>query len=224
MVQVYLTASARPAPGGCEVPTDSGSASLHKFKSLTIPSPYDRPHTASESQFHQKSPLHLVQSPSPLFLFPPGVFECWYDPREVTSIPSLIGCPWKDVGACRRQIISCFRVRWSGARNTWISVGDHYCQHSSHFFILAATPRLQQLADLHNVCSSAPRALLVIPLSCLPHPPALTQSRGTPTALPSISLRWKTLTTLTQQFRTACGNILFYDLVVCYDCVLSLFI
>lgn len=117
----------KTCPWGCEVPTNSGSASLHKFKSLTIPSPCDWPHAASESQFHQKSPLHLVQSPSPLFRFPPGVFECWYDPREVTSIPSLIGCPWKDVGACRRQIISCFLVRWSGARNTWISVGDHYC-------------------------------------------------------------------------------------------------
>ncbi len=62
--------------------------------------------------------------PFPIFLL---VFLMRNDPREVTSIPSLIGCLWKDVGARRRLIISCFLVRWSRGRNTWISVRDHYC-------------------------------------------------------------------------------------------------
>lgn len=127
----------------------------------------------------------------------------------MTPIPSLIGLPWKDVGACRRLIISCFLVRWSrrgeipGLTSEIIIVS---ISPSLHFFILAAAPGLQELEDLHNVCSSAPRALLVIPLSCLPHPSALTQSPGTPSTLPSISSRWKTHTTLIQQFRIAYGN------------------
>lgn len=110
-------------PQGNKVPANSGSASLHNFKSLNIPSLYDWPHTASQSQ----RLLHLVQSPSPLSHFLPGVFVCRRDPSEVTPIPSLIGCPWKDVGARRRLIISCFLMRWSRGRNTWISVRDHYC-------------------------------------------------------------------------------------------------
>lgn len=45
----------------------------------------------------------------------------------------------------------------------------------------------QRRADLQNVCSSAVEAFASDPLELPPHPPALTQSRRSPTTLSSIS-------------------------------------
>lgn len=58
----------KTCPWGNKVPANSGSASLHKFKSLNIPSLYDWPHTASVSTRNVLSTWCNLHLPFPIFL------------------------------------------------------------------------------------------------------------------------------------------------------------
>lgn len=120
------------------------------------------------------------------------LLSSWYNPQDVTPIPfsdwlSVKGC-WSPSEAdnilfpCEVGAVG--EIPGLASEIIIVSIPPPCPPLPSHVFISAATPGLQQLEDLHNVCSSAPRALLVIPLSCLPHPSALTQSRSTPSTLP----------------------------------------
>lgn len=190
-------------------PTNSGYAWLHNSKSLNIISLYNWPHTASEFQTFS---LVMVLS----FPFLTSLLELLGlvilsrsnpDPPNPPPHPtSPIGCP-----RVRGSILFPSEVEKGGevpglaSEIIIVSIPP-----PSHFFILAAARGLRQLEVLHNVRSSTPGALPVIPLSCLPHPFALTQSSGTPphpsNLHPAISSHWKTHIILTHELIIACES------------------
>lgn len=86
---------------------------------LTL-SPFITDHTPHLSPvLHQKNVLFSWCSLHLPFTLSSQCCGGWYDPLEATPPPlppSLIGCPGKDAGACRRLIISCFLMRWRRGR------------------------------------------------------------------------------------------------------------
>lgn len=163
--------------------------------SLNIVSRLEWQHTVSQSLYDDMSSPHGAISILP-FIFPSWASRLrkWpWSPFSLAHRAFREVC-WNRSDSDNILFPSEERGKIPGLASERIIVSIPY---PSHFFILAAAHGLQQLEDLHNVCSSAPRALLLIHLSCLPHPSALTQSCGTPPhPLPRLTLCWEAHITL----------------------------